>query len=364
MAKRKLMKGNEAICHGAVAGRCDAFFGYPITPQNEIPEKMSSMMPANGGIFLQAESEVSAINMVYGAASVGKRVMTSSSSPGISLKQEGISYIAACELPCVIVNVQRGGPGLGNTLPGQADYFQTIKGGGHGDYKIITLAPWSVQECYEFMPLAFDLADKYRNPAAILMDAILGQMIEAADLHGDFHYPTYDKPWAVTGAKGRGHNVINSLWIDPLVMEAVNERLQAKYRVAERDEIRCAEYKTEDAELVLVAYGSPARICRTVVDLAREEGLKVGLLRPITLYPFPVPRIAEIAGRGARFLTVEMSCGQMVEDVRLAVNGAADVAFYGRTGGSVPTPVEILDQVRELFTQPELYAASKQRGSG
>jgi len=363
MAKRKLIKGNEAICHGAIAGRCDAFFGYPITPQNEIPEKMSSLMPANGGVFLQAESEVSAINMVYGAASAGKRAMTSSSSPGISLKQEGLSYIVACELPCVVVNVQRGGPGLGNTLPGQADYFQMVKGGGHGDYKIITLAPWSVQECYEFMPLAFDLADKYRNPAAILMDAILGQMIEAADLHEDFNYPIYDKPWATTGAMGRSHNIINSLWIDPLVMESVNERLQAKYALAERDEIRYAEYKTEGAELVLVAYGSPARICRTVVDMAREEGLSVGLLRPITLYPFPAPRIAQIAATGARFLTVEMSCGQMVEDVKLSANGATEVAFYGRTGGVVPTPAEILEQVRELFNAPHLYAASEQRGS-
>lgn len=363
MAKRTLMKGNEAICHGAVAAGCDAFFGYPITPQNEIPEMMSVLMPANGGVFLQAESEVSAINMVYGAASAGKRAMTSSSSPGISLKQEGISYIAACELPCVIVNVQRGGPGLGTILAGQADYFQMIKGGGHGDYKIITLAPWSVQECYEFMPLAFDLADKYRNPAGVLMDAILGQMIEAVDLHGDFHYPTYDKPWATTGAKGRPHNVTNSLWIDPPVLEALNQRLQARYRAAERDEVRYAEYMAEDAQLILVAYGTTARICRTVVDLAREEGFKVGLLRPITLYPFPAPRLAALASGGARFLAVEMSCGQMVEDVRLAVGGAADVAFYGRTGGAVPTPAEILDRVRELLAAPRLYAGSEQRGS-
>ncbi len=229
MTAKKLMKGNEAICHGAIAARCDAFFGYPITPQNEIPEKMSSLMPANGGVFVQAESEVSAINMVYGAACAGKRAMTSSSSPGISLKQEGISYIAACELPCVLVNVQRGGPGLGNTLPGQADYFQTVKGGGHGDYKLITLAPWSVQECYEFMPLAFDLADKYRNPVMVLMDAIIGQMIEPADLHGKFRIEEYPKPWATNGARGRAHNIINSLWIDVEVMEGLNQRMQAKY---------------------------------------------------------------------------------------------------------------------------------------
>lgn len=346
MATRKLMKGNEAIAYGAVAAGCDAYFGYPITPQNEIPEKMSVLMPESGGVFVQAESEVSAINMVYGSASAGKRAMTSSSSPGISLKQEGISYIAASELPCVIVNVQRGGPGLGNTQPGQADYFQTVKGGGHGDYKVLTLAPWSVQECYEFMPLAFDLADKYRGPVAILMDAIIGQMIEPVELHG--HFPPKDnpKPWAVTGARGRAHNIINSLWIDVNVMEAVNERLQARYRAAERDEVRYAEYKAEDADLVLVAYGSPARICRTVVDMAREEGLKVGLLRPITLYPFPSVRIAELARRGSSLMAVEMSCGQMVEDVRLAANGMTEVLFYGRSGGVVPTPAEILDHVR------------------
>ena len=345
-AARKLMKGNEAICYGAVAGRCDAFFGYPITPQNEIPEKMSVLMPESGGVFLQAESEVSAINMVYGAASAGKRAMTSSSSPGISLKQEGISYIAACELPCVVVNVQRGGPGLGNTLPGQADYFQTIKGGGHGDYKMITLAPWSVQECYDFMPLAFDIADKYRNPVAILMDAIVGQMIEPVDVSVEIDYPERPKPWAVTGAKGRSHNVINSLWIDMNVMEALNERLQEKYRAAERDEVRFAEYKTEDADLVLVAYGSPARICRTAADMAREEGLKVGLLRPISLYPFPSARLFELAEAGKRFLTVEMSMGQMLEDVKLSVNGKAEIGFYGRTGGVVPTPVDVLERVR------------------
>jgi 2-oxoglutarate ferredoxin oxidoreductase subunit alpha len=364
MATRKLMKGNEAICYGAVAAGCDAFFGYPITPQNEIPEKMSVLMPANGGVFLQAESEVSAINMVYGAASAGKRAMTSSSSPGISLKQEGISYIAAAELPCVIVNVQRGGPGLGNTQAGQADYFQTVKGGGHGDYKVLTLAPWSVQECYEFMPLAFDLADKYRGPVAILMDAIVGQMLEPVELHGNFPPSDQVKPWAVTGARGRAHNVINSLWIDVNVMEEVNNRLQARYRTAEKDEIRYAEYKTEGADLVLVAYGCSARICRTVVDLARQEGLKLGLFRPITLYPFPCPRIAEIARGGSRFMAVEMSCGQMVEDVRLAVNGAAEVLFYGRSGGVVPTPTEILGHVRGVLGKQESAASGKATDRG
>ncbi len=348
-AARKLMKGNEAICHGAVAAGCKAFFGYPITPQNEIPEKMSTLMPENDGVFLQAESEVSAINMVYGAASAGVRAMTSSSSPGISLKQEGISYIAASELPCVVVNVQRGGPGLGNTLPGQADYFQMVKGGGHGDYKLITLAPWSVQECYEFMPLAFHIADKYRNPAGILMDAIVGQMIEPVDTSVKFDCPEIPKPWAVTGAMGRPHNIINSLWIDVDVMEALNQKLQEKYRAAERDEVLYREHMTEDADLVLVAYGSPARICRTVVDMAREEGMKVGLLRPITLYPFPSARLLELAEAGKRFMAVEMSMGQMIEDVRLAVNGKADVGFYGRTGGAVPTPADVLENVRECY---------------
>ena len=356
MGTRKLMKGNVAICHGAVAARCDAFFGYPITPQNEIPEYMSEMMPANNGVFIQAESEVSAINMVYGAACVGKRAMTSSSSPGISLKQEGISYIAACELPCVIVNVQRGGPGLGNTLPGQADYFQAVKGGGHGDYKLITLAPWSVQECYEQMPLAFDLADQYSNPVMILMDAIIGQMIEPVDLHGNFGNWEHPKTWATNGARGRVHNIINSLWIDPEVMERLNLRMQAKYATVQQHEVRFDEYMTRDADLILIAYGSPARICKTVVDLARSERMKVGLLRPITLFPFPTPQIAALASSGKRFMVVEMSHGQMVEDVRLAVNGMADVAFYGRTGGSVPTPTEVLNQVRARFGKPPVVS--------
>lgn len=363
---KKLVKGNAAICYGAIAARCNAFFGYPITPQNEIPEYMSELMPANKGVFLQAESEVAAINMVYGAASAGKRAMTSSSSPGVSLKQEGISYIAASELPCVIVNVQRGGPGLGNTLPGQGDYFQTVKGGGHGDYHLLTLAPWNGQECYEFMPLAFDLADKYRNPVAILMDAIIGQMLEAVDVHGKFDLTEHAKPWATNGARGRAHNIINSLWVDPAVLEGLNNRMQAKYATMQAHEVRFAEYRTEDAELVLVAYGCTARICKTVVDEAREDGIAVGLLRPITLFPFPSHRIGQLASEGSRFLTVEMSAGQMVEDVRLAVNGMADVAFYGRTGGCVPTPTEILNVVRASFGKPPVvtqYPASKKEAS-
>ncbi len=260
--------------------------------------------------------------------------------------------------------VQRGGPGLGNTLPGQADYFQAVKGGGHGDYRLLTLAPWSVQECYDFMPLAFDLADKYNNPSMILMDAIIGQMLEPVNLHNDFEIIERPKPWATNGARGRAHNIINSLWIDPVVMESLNERMQAKYAAMQAHEIRFAEYRVDDADMVIVAYGSPARICRTVVDLARDEGIKVGLFRPITLYPFPTPQIARIAGTGKRFMVVEMSAGQMVEDVRLAVNGMADVAFYGRTGGSVPTPTEILNQVRSIFGLPPVISHYPKLSSG
>jgi len=363
MATRKLMKGNVAICYGAIAAKCDAFFGYPITPQNEIPEKMSELMPEHGRVFLQAESEVAAINMVYGAACAGKRAMTSSSSPGISLKMEGLSYIAACELPCVVVNVQSGGPGLGNTLPGQADYFQAVKGGGHGDYRLLTIAPWSVQECYEFMPLAFDLADRYRNPVMVLMDAIVGQMLEPVDLHGNFEIRYYPKPCATDGARGRAHNVINSLWIKTEVMEALNDRIQAKYAHARVHDVRFHEYRVEDAELVLIAYGSTARICRSVVDMAREEGMPIGLLRPISLYPFPENRIADLAAGGKRFLVAEMSAGQMVEDVRLAANGAADVLFHGRTGGAVPTPTEILDKVRAAFDKPPVVSHCAEKDS-
>jgi 2-oxoglutarate ferredoxin oxidoreductase subunit alpha len=339
------MKGNEAIVKGAIAAGCKGFFGYPITPQNEIPEYMSALLPKAGGVFLQAESEVADINMVYGGACAGARVMTSSSSPGISLKQEGISYIAACELPCVIVNVQRGGPGLGTILPGQADYFQAVKGGGHGDYKLLTLAPWSVTECYELTALAFDIADKYRNPTLILADAIIGQMVEPCEVK-EIKPLQVAKPWATTGAKGRERNIHNSLWMHADVLEGLNLRMQAKYKQAEEMEIRFHDYQVDDAELVLVAYGATARICKSAVDMARSEGLKVGLFRPVSLYPYPSSALKDLALQGKRFLVVEMSLGQMVEDVRLAVNGAAEVEFYGRTGGAVPTSIEILEQVK------------------
>lgn len=343
------MKGNEALVRGAIAAQCRAFFGYPITPQNEVPEYMSAYMPEAGGAFVQAESEVAAINMVYGAACAGIRAMTSSSSPGISLKQEGISYIAGAQLPCVIANVQRGGPGLGNIAPSQADYFQAVKGGGHGDYKLLVLAPWSVQEMFDFTALAFDLADKYRNPAMILADAIVGQMLEPIELPDRVEVHIPEKPWATNGAKGRNSRYLTSLYIVPEEMEKINIEIQAKYAKARKNEVRYHEIDVEDADLVLVAYGSTARISRSSMDMAREKGLKVGLFRPISLFPFPEKRLAELAGKGKRFLTVEMSAGQMVEDVRLAVNGTAPVDFYGRLGGIVPNPVEILEQIEELL---------------
>ena len=346
MGKKMLMKGNEAVVRGAIAAQCRAFYGYPITPQNEVPEYMSKYMFEAGGVFLQAESEVAAINMVYGAASAGIRVMTSSSSPGVSLKMEGLSYIAGAQLPCVVANIQRGGPGLGNIAPSQADYFQAVKGGGHGDYKLLTVAPWSVQEMFEHAVLAFDLADRYRNPAMILSDAIIGQMLEPLVIPDKVEVDIPAKPWATTGAKGRGRNYTTSLYIVPEDLEAINLQIQAKYAEASRKEVRFQEFNVDDADIVLVAYGCVARICRTTMNLAKQKGLKVGLFRPITLFPFPVDRLHTLASEGKRFLTVEMSAGQMVEDVRLAVNGATQVDFYGRLGGMVPSPIEILEQIR------------------
>ena len=346
------MKGNEAAVRGAIAAQCRAFFGYPITPQNEVPEYMSLYMPRAGGVFLQAESEVAAINMVYGAACAGVRAMTSSSSPGVSLKMEGLSYIAGAQLPCVVMNVQRGGPGLGNIAPSQADYFQAVKGGGHGDYKLLTLAPWSVPEMFYHTALAFDLADKYRNPAMILSDAIVGQMLEPIELPTRIEVNIPEKPWATTGAKGRPSHYLTSLYIVPEDLEAINKQIQAKYAAACRDDVRWEEYETDDADIVLVAYGSTARICRTTMNLARKKGLKVGLFRPITLFPFPSDRLSALALEGKRFLVAELSAGQMVEDVRLAINGAAQVDFYGRLGGVIMTPPEVLEQIEELLMRP------------
>jgi len=342
------MKGNEALVHGAIAAGCKCYFGYPITPQNEVPEYMSQLLPKAGGVFLQAESELAAINMVYGAAAAGVRAMTSSSSPGISLMQEGISYMAGAELPGVIVNVVRGGSGLGNIAAAQSDYFQAVKGGGHGDYRTPVLAPWSVQEMHDLIRDAFDIADRYRTPVVVLADAVLGQMMEPMTVDDHPIATSPAKPWATNGAHGRPKNIINSLYIDPEKLEQVNLRIDARFREATEREVRWEASSTEDADLVLVAYGTAARVSWTAMEMARAAGLRVGLFRPITLGPFPAPALAELASRVRGFLVVELSLGQMVEDVRLAVEGRAPVVFFGRTGGVVPTPAEVLAQIKEL----------------
>ncbi|MDR2969846.1 MAG: 3-methyl-2-oxobutanoate dehydrogenase subunit VorB [Tannerellaceae bacterium] len=351
----KLLKGNEAIAHAAIRYGTDGYFGYPITPQSEIMETLMAEMPweTTGMVVLQAESEVAAINMVYGGAGTGKRVMTSSSSPGISLKLEGISYIAGAELPCLIVNVMRGGPGLGTIQPSQADYFQTVKGGGHGDYRLITLAPSSVQEMADFTELGFDLAFKYSNPSMILADGIVGQMMEKVVLpparprKTDEEIST-ESPWAARGkTTGRKPNIITSLELDAAAMEENNLRFQAKYRKIEENEVRYEEFMCDDAEYLLIAFGSSARICQKAVETARAEGMKLGLLRPITLWPFPTKAIAGYAGRVKGMLSVELNAGQMVEDVRLAVEGKVKVEHYGRLGGIIFTPDEILAALKE-----------------
>lgn len=353
----KLMKGNEAIAHAAIRYGVDGYFGYPITPQSEIIETLMEEAPwkTTGMVVLQAESEVSAINMVYGGAACGKYAMTSSSSPGISLKQEGISYMAGAELPCLIVNVQRGGPGLGTIQPSQADYFQTVKGGGHGDYKLITLAPNSVQEMADFVALGFNLAFKYRNPAMILSDGVIGQMMEKVRL-APFHGRRTNQqireqcPWATLGkTPDRGSNIITSLELDSSIMEKNNERFQAKYRVIVENEVLYEEIQCDDADYLLVAFGSAARICLKTVDMARKEGIRVGLLRPITLWPFPHRVLNRRADRVTSMLTVELNAGQMVEDVRLAVNGKVPVFHYGRLGGIVPTPDGVLDALKSAM---------------
>ena len=343
-----LMKGNEALAEAAIRAGCKAFFGYPITPQNEVPGYMADQLPLRGGVYLQAESEVAAINMVYGAAGAGARVMTSSSSPGISLKQEGISYIAAAELPCVIANVMRCGPGLGGIQPSQGDYFQAVKGGGHGDYRLIVLAPGSVQEMAELTTLAFDLADKWRNPVMILSDGILGQMMEPVEFPEDYQPLEVEKPWATTGAKGRERNIVNTLDIIPESLEKKVEKLLEKYERIKREEVLWKEEGTEDAEIILVGYGTSARIARSAMEQARQKGLKVGLFRPITLFPFPEERLRALAGPGRQFLAVEMSAGQMIEDVRLAVEGRSPVHLCRRLGGMVPTPEDVLAKIQEL----------------
>ncbi len=348
MAKT-LMKGNEALSEAAIRAGCKAFFGYPITPQNEVPAYMADQLPLRGGVYLQAESEVSAINMVYGASGAGVRVMTSSSSPGISLKQEGISYIAAGELPCVIVNVVRCGPGLGGIQPAQGDYFQAVKGGGHGDYRLIVLAPGSVQEMADLTALGFDLADKWRNPVMILSDGILGQMMEPVVFPESYESAPVEKPWATTGAVNRKPNVVNTLDIIPESFEQKLNKLMAKYERIKDEETRWEEVGTEDADLILVGYGTSARVARSAMELARKEGLKVGLFRPITLFPFPEQQIRALAKPDRKFLAVEMSAGQMIEDVRLAVNGVSSVHLSNRLGGMVPTPEDVLAKIRDIL---------------
>ncbi|MFW6019630.1 MAG: 3-methyl-2-oxobutanoate dehydrogenase subunit VorB [Bacteroidales bacterium] len=353
----RLMKGNEAVAEAAIRAGADGYFGYPITPQSEVMEHLMAEKPheRTGMVVLQAESEVAAINMVYGAAGAGKMAMTSSSSPGISLKQEGLSYIAGAELPCLVLNVVRGGPGLGTIQPGQSDYFQAVKGGGHGDYKLITLAPSSVQEMYDFVELGYELAFKYRNPAMLLSDGAIGQMMEKVELTEEKKRRTHEEvikqfPWATTGkTPDREHNVITSLELDANKQEQVNHKIQRKYKELEEKEVRFEELQCEDAEYLLIAYGTSARIAQKAVAKAREEGIKLGLLRPITLFPFPKKRLAELAGQVKGMLSVEMSAGQMIEDIRLAVNGKVPAEHFGRLGGIIPSAEEIIDAVRKNF---------------
>lgn len=349
----RLMKGNEAVAEAAIRAGVDGYFGYPITPQSEIIEYLMEANPyeRTGMVVLQAESELAAINMVYGGAGCGKKVMTSSSSPGISLKQEGITYIAGAELPCLIVNVVRGGPGLGTIQPAQSDYFQAVKGGGHGDYHLIVLAPASVQEMADFVELGFDLAFRYRNPVMMLSDGAIGQMMEKVWLNPQKERSGTVPEWATTGKPStRERNVITSLELDPNRQELFNRKLVDKYNLIKAKEVRYEEFLCDDAEYLLVAYGTSARVCQKSVELARRQGIRAGLIRPVTLYPFPSERINMLADKAKMILAVEMSAGQMVEDVMLAVNGKTPVHFYGRMGGMVPTPDEVVDFLNNLIS--------------
>lgn len=349
MAERKLMKGNEAIAEAAIRGGCRFYAGYPITPQNEIPEYMSWRLPKVGGRFIQAESEISAINMVYGAAGAGARAMTSSSSPGISLKQEGISYICGAELPCVIINMVRSGPGLGGIQPAQSDYFQTVKGGGHGDYRMLVYSPCSVQECVDLLYDAYDKAERYRLPVMILGDGMLGQIMEAVTLPEMKDLSSLPKKaWAADGSGiGKDRRIINSLYIVPDELEAMNRKLQKIYDDMCEREVMCEDYLTEDAEIIITAYGTVARIAKSAVDVLRENGIKAGLVRPITLYPFPKANFARTMENPCvkEVVAVELSMGQYVEDVRLVAEGKKPVKFYGRSGGNVMSPEDIVDFV-------------------
>ncbi|MCM8781452.1 MAG: 3-methyl-2-oxobutanoate dehydrogenase subunit VorB [Candidatus Omnitrophica bacterium] len=348
MARKILISGNEACAEGAIMAGCRFYAGYPITPQNEFTEYMAKRMPEVGGVFIQSESEIAAVNMVFGASLTGARAMTSSSSPGISLKQEGISYLAGCEIPAVIVNVMRGGPGLGNIAPAQSDYFQATKSGGHGDYHSIVLGPSTVQEMMEYSILAFDLADRYRMPVIILGDGMLGQMMEPIMVNK----PTVGtgkklppKNWVLTGCKGRKPRFIKSLLLDEGALEAFNNKLQRKYNVIKEKEIRYEAIDTNDAQLILVGYGSVARILKSVMVQLRKKGYKVGLVRPITLWPFPDKALNKLSKRATKFFVVEMSTGQMLEDVKLAVCDDAKIDFYGRPGGGIPTEKDIIDKI-------------------
>jgi pyruvate/2-oxoacid:ferredoxin oxidoreductase alpha subunit len=344
---RQLVKGNEAVIQAAVAAGCQAYFGYPITPASEIAEAASVWLPQAGGTFVQAESEIGAIQMVYGASSAGVRCMTASSGPGISLMQEGISYLAGSELPCVIVDIMRGGPGLGNIGPEQSDYLQMVKGGGHGNYRTLVLAPNSVQEMCDLTILAFDLADKYRNPAVVLADGVLGQMMEAVEIPAPTHNEP-SKPWAVTGEAATRKNLITSIYLEHEQLEVHISKLTEKYRAAARDECRWQEYQVEDADLLMVAYGISSRVSRAAAEIARAEGIKVGLLRPITLYPFPSGRIRDLARKAHAVLVAELSNGQLIEDVRLAIEGGAPVHLLNRTGGMIPTAEDVVDVIRKM----------------
>ena len=348
MADKVLMKGNEALAEAAIQAGCRHYFGYPITPQTEVAAYMAKRMPKIGGCFLQAESEIAAINMVYGVASAGKRVMTSSSSPGISLKEEGISYLAGADLPAFIVNVQRGGPGLGGIQPSQSDYFQSTRGGGHGDYHIIVLAPSSVQEMADLTVRGFDLADEYRMPAMVLADGTMGQMMEPVTM-GSYQPKTVEKPWAVTGTRmQRPHNIVNSLYLNPEELERTNFERYARYAVIEQKEAMYEAFLMDDADICVTAFGIASRVSRNAVLAARAEGIKVGMLRPITLWPFPKAPFAEAADRVSAFISVELSMGQMIEDVELATRCKRPVYLCNRTGGMIPSPEQVLAKIKEI----------------
>ena len=350
--EKVLMKGNEAIAQAAIHGGCRYFFGYPITPQNEIPEYMSREMPKAGGVFLQAESEVAAINMVYGAAGAGARVMTSSSSPGIALKQEGISYIVGSEVPCVIVNISRGGPGLGGIQPAQSDYNQSTRGGGNGDYNMIVFAPANIQEAVDLTAEAFEIADFYRNPVMILGDGMIGQMMEPVVFHETPQRELEPKTWATTGTGGkRAPNIINSLHLDPADLEKHNLRLQQKYARMRADETRYELYQIDDAELVFAAYGTASRIVRNAIIQLRESGVRAGMIRPISVWPFPQSAFDQLGAQVRALMSVELSCGQMVDDVRIAAAGRWPVGFYGRSGGMIPAQYEIVDAGRAMLEE-------------